>query len=112
MTLQEIRQSAPVRSGDLAVDYKNIAACVAHEIAPRYTVTNAVLEREGRAVLTYINRIRLGFVSEDEPVWELTIARVAGTAGSRAEFRSMRTVTGTTPWADVVWPAVEKCGRA
>lgn len=108
-SLEDIRQSEPLRSTAASADYKDLASCVAYAVAPKYGVASTVLERDGVAVLTYFNDINVGFVSAREPVWELKVVRDGRT--SRAEFRSVRNLAGGTPWADDVWPTVEKCGR-
>ncbi|WP_316978056.1 hypothetical protein [Shumkonia mesophila] len=110
-SLDEIRQSEPIRSGAFGAGYKDMAACIVYETARRYTVSSAVFESGGRAVLTYTSEVSGPIGTMRNPVWEMTIHQDGSPTRSRAEFRSMKTVIGTTPWADDVWPVVETCAQ-
>ena len=110
-SIEEMRQSDPVRSAAFDAPFKDVAACVTLGVAGKYNVTTSVIEREGRAVLTSMNDINAGFVRNREPVWELTVVDEGTPNRSRAEIRTIKTLIGTTPWADDVWPVVEMCAK-
>lgn len=111
-SLDDLRASAPVRSAVVSANFKDVASCVQQSVLSRYSVVNAVFEREKRAVLTHLNDVSVGFLQAREPVWELTVSEDGAQAKSRVELRSVRNLVGASPWAEDVWPMVETCGRS
>ncbi len=100
-SVEDIRQLEPVRMGTFGVAYKDLAACMAYQVAPEYAVASAVFDRDKRAILTHAvdvdPRFRLG-------AWEMTIAQDGSPERSRVELRS------NERWAVRLWPVVARCG--
>jgi hypothetical protein len=107
-TMQDVRNSAPVRTAQLDANYKDATACVAYELSEQFNVNSAVFEKDRRGVVSYIQE----WMGNRQPMFELTIMQANVDQQSVAEFRARKSVVGSDYWADLVWPAVQKCGHS
>lgn len=105
-SLEDVRGTAPVRTGTFTGSYQDIGGCVTDALLATIPVTP--ITRPQLGLMTVTNILDNGVVRM--PLWEATI-RQTGPAGGTVEMRAMKTVWGTPgPDAALTWPTFEACG--
>jgi len=106
-TLEDVRASAPARSGRFATDYRALSACAAARLQPDYSISYILQEHRRLATITHV--ADNGFVRYAP--YEI-IVRGDDADGSVAEIRTFTTVWGG-PGADTgrFWHALAECDR-
>lgn len=107
-TLDEIRDSTPVRAGRFSGNYIDVGSCATRSLLNTAPASMTV-DRDGQvAVLTRVTYD--GWVRRS--IFEATL-RQDNSGGGTVEMRSAKTVWNTPfPDADIAWNALEGCGRA
>ena len=100
-SLDELRQEPAAVAGTFPGDYKEMAACVAYALEPRYPVASIIRDRDRTATLTHTHYN----LWDRRVLFEVRLMAV-GSGQVAAEFRP---AIFPGIWNEKIWPEVERC---
>lgn len=106
-TVDSVRESAPARSGEIAGDYRNLAACLTRAVQ-RGTQGSMVVD-ESTQTATVLSVTDNGYTRV--PYSETTL-RSAGPGRTQVDIRSQhRSLAGRPTFADAAWDNLQSCSQ-